>query len=148
VVADWNSPEFEAEWEHPQGDGWCSEYVSDWFEIAGDEELVISRKANLDIFGKGFRWFSGGAELLTAADGFGGTTVVSPGTREECFVDEVLFRRPTRGLNVGYGGCGWVTCGLPTDDPGVRMLGPIEARSDDITGYCWWSTTYRLFKEE
>lgn len=149
VVADWNSPEFEAEWEHPQGDGWCSEYVSDWFEVAGDEELVISRKANLDIFGKGFRWFSGGAESLTAANDFGGTTLVSPGTGEQCFVDGVLYIRPILGLDVlGYGVCGPMTCGLPNEDAGIRMLRPIEARSDDITGYCWWTTTYRLFKEE
>jgi hypothetical protein len=148
VVADWNSPEFETVWQDPQGEGWCSEFVSDWFEVSGDEELVISRTADLDIFGKGYRWFSGGAESLTAANGFGGTTIVPPGTREECFVEGMQFIRPILGMDVlGTGSCGHGTCGLP-DDAGIRMLRPIEARSDDITGYCWWTTTYRLFKEE
>ncbi len=148
TVVDWNSPEFEVPWDEAQGGGWCSNYVSDWFEVAGDEELTITRTAGLDIATHGYRWYSGGAETVSAADGFGGTTLVAPGTDEECFFDGLLFRRPVMGLyEIGTGVCGPIRCGGMSED-GIRMLSPIEARSDDLTGYCWWSTTYRLFQEE
>lgn len=148
VVADWISPEFEVHWDNPQGEAWCQQFVSDWFEVAGDEKLVIIRTADLDIVGKGYRWFSGGGETLTAANNFGGTTPVTPGTSEACFVDGLLYIRPILGMDVlGTGVCGPVTCSGLSEE-GIRMLGPIEANSDDITGYCWWGTTYRLFREE
>ncbi len=148
TVVDWNSPEFEATWDEIQGAGWCSDFVSDWFEIAGDEELTITRSAGLDIPTHGYRWYNGGAETVSAANGFGGTTLVASGTGEECFVDSLLFRRPVMGLyTIGTGACGPIRCSGMSED-GIRMLSPIEARSDDLTGYCWWTTTYRLFQEE
>jgi len=148
VVADWTSPEFEVHWDDPQGEAWCSQFVSDWFEVAGDEKLEIIRTADLDIVGKGFRWFSGGGESLTNYNGFGGTTMAAADTSEACFVDGLQYIRPIMGMDVlGTGVCGPVTCSGLSEE-GIRMLGPIEASSEDITGYCWWSTTYRLFKEE
>ena len=148
VVADWTSPEFEVHWDDPQGEAWCSEFVSDWFEVAGDEKLEITRIAELDIVGKPYRWFSGGGESLSAANNFGGTTSVSPGTSESCFVDGLQYIRPITGMDVlGTGVCGPITCSGLSEE-GIRMLGPIGANSEDITGYCWWSTTYRLFEEE
>jgi hypothetical protein len=148
VVVDWQSPEFESVWDDPQGEGWCSAFVSDWFEVAGDEELVITRIADLDIVGKGYRWFSGGGETLTEANSFGGTTPVEQGTSDACFINGLQYIRPIMGMDVlGTGVCGAVTCSSLSEE-GIRMLGPIVANSEDITGYCWWSTTYRLFKED
>ncbi|MBA4384090.1 MAG: hypothetical protein C0410_05085 [Anaerolinea sp.] len=148
VVADWNTPEFDATWDDPQGAGWCSNYISDWFEIAGDEELTITRTAGLDIATHGYRWYDGGVETVSAANGFGGTTLVPAGTNEECFTDGLQYRRPVRGLyEIGTGSCDPIRCSGMSED-GIRMLSPIEARSDDLTGYCWWTTTYRLFQEE
>ncbi|MEA3326145.1 MAG: LysM peptidoglycan-binding domain-containing protein [Chloroflexota bacterium] len=140
-VADWNSPEFELTWRDGSGDWWCRAYISDWFEVAGDEVLTITRTAELDIATYGFRWFSGGGEVLTAADDFGGTTHVPPDTSESCFETGVTY------VCHGHCACGIITCGW-LEDTGVRLLGPFVARSDDIVDYCFWSTTYTIFRED
>jgi len=149
TVADWNSPEFEITWREESGVGWCrsgNPMMTDWFEVAGDENLTIARSADLDITGHGFRWFSGGAESLNAADDFGGTTRVSAGTEEACFADGHPYTYDY-GPGIGTGGCGVVRCG-GMDGAGTRQLGPIYVRGDDITGDCWWSTTYVIYREE
>ncbi len=76
VVADWNSSEVVIDWVHDYGDKWCIGFCYRLVELAGDEELIISRTAELDIQRRGFRWFSGGAESLSAANNYNGATLV------------------------------------------------------------------------
>ena len=138
-VANWTSPEFDVRW-NDHGGEWCQFFTSDWFDVAGDETLTVIPTAGLDIVGYGYRWFSAGAEALTADNDFGGTTHVPPGTDLECFANGLPIT--TNGAAV----CGWVTCSVGNE--GVHQLGRIEAASDDITGYCWWSTTYAIYRED
>jgi hypothetical protein len=139
-VANWTSPEFDVRWNDHSGE-WCRFYTSDWFEVAGDETLTINPSAGLDIVGYGYRWFSGGSEALSAENDFGGTTHVPPGTNSECFTNGLPFT-----IQNGAAVCGPVTCSVGNE--GVHQLGRIEAASDDITGYCWWSTTYAIYRED
>jgi hypothetical protein len=139
-MANWTSPEFDVRWNDHSGE-WCRFYTSDWFEVAGDETLTINPSAGLDIVGYGYRWFSGGSEALTAENDFGGTTHVPPGTNSECFTNGLPFT-----IQNGAAVCGPVTCSVGNE--GVHQLGRIEAASDDITGYCWWSTTYAIYRED
>ena len=76
-VANWTSPEFDVRWNDHSGE-WCRFYTSDWFEVAGDETLTINPSAGLDIVGYGYRWFSGGAEALTADNDFGAPHMFPP----------------------------------------------------------------------
>lgn len=151
IVADWNTPEIEIPWTEPSGDPWCAggdPFMTDWFEVAGDETLTVSLKADLDISGHGFRWFSGGSDALTAVDDFGGTTHVPGNVQEECFLDGMPVFADV-GPNISSNGiaCGFDACNQLSDD-GVHQRGIMEARSDDITGYCWWSTTYKIYRME
>jgi hypothetical protein len=142
-VASWTSPEVELNVAEPLGDFWCEQQGSDWFEVAGDEVLTILPGAGLTLGRLGYRWFSGGGEALSAANEFGGTTLVPSGTDELCFQNSTTIHYSP----VGYLGCGGVYC-PEIGDEGVRVWGPVEAHSDDITNYCWWGTTYELYQEE
>jgi len=137
TVADWNSPEFELTWSYEHGNGWCGEYLSDWFEVSGDEVLIVSTRAGLDIFAYGYRWFTAGEEGLTAANGFGGTHHVPPGTDVEISVPEIE----------SLGECNFWVYGWSGDD-GLHQIGPCQAVSEDITGYCDWETIYKIFRED
>lgn len=146
-VAGWDSSEFELTWRDGNGGGsWCRPYLSDWFEVAGDETLVITPWAGLDIASHGYRWISGGSESLTAANDFGGTTHVPVGTEESCFEQPLNYPYICVGSTFCSGGCGTLRCSQ-LGDAGQHIIGPIPAYSDDITNTCYWSTTYMIFKE-
>ncbi len=148
VVADWNTSLVEIDWVHFYGDTWCNDFVTDWFELAGDEELVVSRTAELDIQRRGFRWFSGGAESLSAANNYNGTTIVPYNLNYDCYLHMLPITSRVQG-EVGNNYCGTIAnCSVDMDPAGIRNLGVIQAFSDDITGDCWWSTTYRVFRQE
>ena len=148
VVANWNSAEFEADWREPNG-MWCAgndPYMTDWFYVGGDEALGITLTADLDIVGHNSTWFSGGAEELTVANDFGGTTHVTPDTHTDCLLQGPSYYYDCGPSIATGGGCGTSSgCGL--GDAGVHRAGILEARSEDITGYCWWSTSYTLYRE-
>ncbi len=149
VVADWSSPQFELTWRDKSGGGWCrgnDPFLSDWFEVAGDEELTILPTAGLDIVGHGYRWFSGGSEAVSAADGFGGTSLVPAETEESCFAHKLPYTYDL-GPWIGTGACGQEIC-LDLSEEGIRQLGMIHVSGDEITGDCWWSTTYAIYEEE
>jgi LysM repeat protein len=146
-IVGWDSSEFELTWrEGNGGDTWCHSNLSDWFEVAGDEALVITPWAGLDIASHGYRWISGGSETLTAADDFGGTTHFPIGTDESCFEQPLSYPYICYGSTFCSGGCGVLNCSW-LGDAGEHIIGPIPAYSDDITNTCYWSTTYMIFKE-
>jgi hypothetical protein len=146
-VAGWDSSELEITWRDGNGgDEWCHSYLSDWFEVAGDEQLVITPWAGLDIAFHGYRWISGGSETLTAADDFGGTTHVPIGTNESCYIQPLSYPYICVNSTFCSGGCGALNCSQ-LGDAGQHIIGPIPALSDDITNTCYWSTTYMIFKE-
>jgi hypothetical protein len=137
TVAAWDSPEFELNFRYDYGNGWCGEYLSDWFEVAGDEVLTISTSSGLDVFGYGYRWFTGMAEELTAGDDFGGTHHVPPDIDVEISVPEME----------SLGECNFWVYGWSGDD-GLHHIGPCQVVSEDITGYCDWETIYKIFRED
>jgi hypothetical protein len=146
-VVDWESPEFEINWrDGGGGDPWCRVYLSDWFEVAGDESLVITPWADLDITSYGYRWFSGGSDILTAVDDFGGTTHVPPDLNENCFDQSVHYPYISYHTTFSLGSCGPLNCDS-LGDTGEHIVGPLPARSEDITNTCYWSTSYFIFRE-
>ncbi len=146
-VAGWDASEFELTWRDGNvGDLWCHSYLSDWFEVAGDETLVITPWTGLDIASHGYRWISGGSESLTAENDFGGTTHVPVGTNESCFIQPLNYPYICIGSTFCTGGCGVLNCSQ-LGDAGQHIIGPIPALSDDIVNSCYWSTTYMIFKE-
>jgi len=145
-VADFDSPHFEITWREGNGGNyWCQLYLSDWFEVAGDEVLSVTPWAGLDISSHGYRWFSGGSESLTVLDDFGGTTHVPPGTDESCFADGINYPCICVGSTFCNCGCGSLHCNV--EDTGEHVIGPIPARSEDITNTCYWSSAYTLYRE-
>ena len=146
-VADWDSPHLDITWrEGNGGDSWCQLYQTDWFEVSGDESLVVTPWAGLDISAHGYRWFSGGSEALTSINDFGGTTHVPPETAEYCFTDGVSYPCICTGCTFCQCGCGALQCSRFGDD-GEHVIGPIGAHSEDITNSCYWSSTYTIYRE-
>ncbi len=146
-VADFDSSHFEITWREGNiGNRWCQVYLSDWFEVAGDEILTITPRAGLDISSYGYRWFSGGYEALSVLDDFGGTTHVPPGTDEACLADGIQYPCICIGSTFCNCGCGALHCSQ-FDDAGEHVIGPIPARSEDITNSCYWSSAYNLYRE-
>jgi len=147
-VASWRSPEFEVPWDE-SGGLWCSAdapFISDWFDVAGDEALIIDLSANLDVFGHQAMWFSGGNQALTAADDFGGTTHVPVDVDEGCFEMATRYYYDC-GPGHATGGCGYTTCG-ELGQTGQHLAGLLWVDGEDITGDCWWSTTYTIFRQD
>jgi hypothetical protein len=128
------------------GDSWCENYLSDWFEVAGDEKLLITTWTGLDIVSYGYRWFSGEGEVLTAADDFGGTTHFPSDTDESCLNQPANYPYICRGTSWCSGGCGTINCSW-LGEAGQHNIGQVNARSEDIVNSCWWTTTYIIFKE-
>jgi hypothetical protein len=146
-VANWSSPELEIPWEETSGGPWCAgPYISDWFDVAGDEGLTIDLSATLAVLGHQTMWFSGGAETLTAANDFGGTTHVPTDVSDECFSRAASVAYDD-GPSIGYAGCGSVACS-ELGNAGEHRAGIIEANGDAVTGYCWWSTTYTIYRQD
>jgi len=152
VVADWSTPEVEMDWRY-SGDKVCTPepFLTDWFEVAGDETLEIIRTAGLDIAAHGYRWFSGGGESLTIEDDFGGTTHIPAGLDARC-LPQALRYYYDNGPGRSYGSCTYFPAMLAAcggiGAEGVHTAYYLDARSDDITGECWWSTSYLIYRED
>jgi hypothetical protein len=114
--------------------------------VAGDEGLTIDLSATLAVLGHQTMWFSGGAETLTAANDFGGTTHVPTDVSDECFSMAASVAYDD-GPSIGYAGCGSVACS-ELGNAGEHRAGIIEANGDAVTGYCWWSTTYTIYRQD
>lgn len=146
-VAGWDAAELELTWRDGNvGDFWCHNYLSDWFEVAGDESLLVTTWTGLDIVGHGYRWIAGQGETLTAADDFGGTIHFPAGTDESCLNQPVSYRYICRGTTWCTGGCGELNCSRLGDAGEHRMVAAM-ARSEDIVNSCYWNTTYIIFRE-
>lgn len=145
-IVSWNGPEFETSYA-THSEPWCKSppFVSEWFDVAGDEELDVSRTAGLSIVGHGYRWLNGGVDALNAANNFGGTTTIPEDYDPACFAGQT-------GSSYDWGGGGGVGCGafasgcsiLSTE--GLHDSGTIYASGEGITGVCYWATTYGLYK--
>ncbi len=149
-VADWTSADFDVHWDE-QAYRWCADsapLITDWFEVAGDEKLVISTSAALDIVGHYPLWYWGGIDTLTVANGFGGTKLVPPDVDERCYRDTPPFWYDVGPMDShGGGGCGVIAC-EQYGTAGEHMLPRMEAAGEAITGYCWWSTSSTIYQEE
>jgi len=147
VVADWQSPEFSINW-HDANHFWCTgePHVSDWFELAGDQELVVSRSAGLDIVGHGYRWLDGGADALRTENNFGGVTLIPADLNPQRFVGQVPCDYDA-GPSWGTAGCGVLT-GPNLSQEGVHRSGQIYASGEGINGTCRWATSYGVYQAE
>jgi len=146
-VVGWDASELEITWRDGNtGESWCHNYLSDWFEVAGDETLLVTTWTGVDIVSYGYRWFAGEGEALTAADDFGGTTHVPPDMDESCFNQPANYPYICRGMSWCSGGCGIMNCSW-VGEAGQHNIGAVVARSEDIVNSCYWTTTYIIFKE-
>jgi len=151
TIAEWRSDEVEIPSNEHVGRAWCthdfSNFRTNWFTVNGDETLVITTSANLDIPTHGNQLITGGTEYLNAANDFGGTTVIPYNLDAYCY---------RHGVDVTNDVHGDVLCGeaistgtCPQDfDSGMHLSGMYIVDVDAIRNFCYWSTTFMLYERE
>ena len=152
TIAEWRSDEVEIPSNEHVGRGWCaddlSDYRTNWFTLNGDETLVITTSANLDIPTHGNQLITGGTEYLNAANDFGGTTVIPYNLNSDCYRHGVTVSNDVHG-SPGTCGISISTGTCPQDfDSGMHMSGMYTVDVDAIRNFCYWSTTFMLYERE
>ncbi len=133
---------------------WCStNYMTDWFAVGGDEELVVSMSATMSMAAYRDRHSNGGSEHLSASDGFGGVTVIPMD------MDAALYGHTVYTNDVSHAeSCGVSTAPIGQADPydweaGMHRWGPFYVEDTYGSGHedldpCYWSSTYMLYQAE
>ncbi len=135
-------------------ESWCSpNYLTDWFEVRGDEELVVSMSATMGMAAYGDRHTDGGSEHLTASNGFGGVTVI-PRDMDAALYGHYVFTNDVSHAE----GCGVSTAPMGQSGPydweaGMHRWGPFYVDNTYGSGHedrdpCYWSSTFMLYQAE
>ncbi len=152
VIASWESAELEIPMEDHL-ESWCTtEYTTDWFEVGADETLVISMNATMEMAGKTDRNSDGGSEILSAANSFGGVTVIPMNMDPEYFNHYVYTNDITHAEACG------TRVGETYQDPydwlaGMHQWGPYYMHDTYGSGGedrdpCYWSSTFMIYQAE
>ena len=152
VIASWESADLEIAVDE-RLESWCTtEYTTDWFEVGADETLVISMDATMQMAGKRDRNSDGGSEILNAANGFGGVTVIPMDMDPEYYNHYVFTNDISHAEACGVG------VGENYRDPydwaaGMHRWGPYYMHDTYGSGSedrdpCFWSSTFMIYQAE
>ena len=154
VIASWHYADLEIDVDDHL-EAWCTtDYISDWFEVGGDEELTVVMSATMKMAGKTDRKSSGGSERFNAANHFGGVTVI-PMDMDPGFYDHFVYTNDVShaescGSVVGRTGYG----PDPYDwNAGMHQWGPFYVENTFGSGHqdrdpCYWSSTFMIYQAE
>ena len=133
---------------------WCkSDLLTDWFEVSGDEELVVSMTATMSMGAFQDRHSNGGSETLNASNDFGGVTIIPMDMDPALYNHGVFTNRISHAES-----CGVSTAPIGQSDPydweaGMHRWGPFYVDNTYGSGHqdldpCYWSSTYMLYQAE